>query len=218
MSYISLSLFSLKVLLFSVCFRQTNIVWVVFVAGVAGLKVIEAKFYQDMKCMCLFNFNSYQHAVSLFSYLSLPSFPFLSFLFLFLSLSLSFLPLNFTAGYWSPWISYPLSILTSLLRNLPSLTMKLWPYIFVVFSFLTFVFKNGSIVVGDKSHHQASFHLPQLLYFTVFSCAMASPYFLFNPRLMAGFVKVMLTRKRWIGAFILLLGMTALAVHHYTYV
>ena len=47
--------FPSQVLLFSVCFRQTNIVWVVFVAGSAGLEVIEAKFYKDIKCMTVYS-------------------------------------------------------------------------------------------------------------------------------------------------------------------
>ena len=122
------------------------------------------------------------------------------------------------ASYWTRLISYPLSAVTSILTNLPILTVKLWPYLVVVICFVTFVVKNGSIVVGDKSHHVASFHVPQLFYFVIFSCAMAAPFFLFNLRLMAGFLKVLLTRKRWMSAYVCLLGLTAMAVHYYTYV
>ena len=202
------------------CFRQTNIVWVVFAAGIAGLKVIEAKFYQDTKCMCMKTYElnceiSFFYYILFLLYISLP---FLLLLYLPPPPSLPSSPLlsPTSASYWTQWFSYPLSIISLVLHNLPSLTLKLWPYIIVVFSFLTFVFKNGSIVVGDKSHHQASFHLPQLFYFAVFSCVMASPYFVFNPRLTFGFVKVVLTRKNWLCAFVLLLGLTNVAVHYFT--
>ena len=121
-----------------------------------------------------------------------------------------------TAGFWSCWFTYPLSLLSSTLTHLPTLTLRLWPYLAIVLAFLTFVVKNGSIVVGDKSHHQASFHVPQLFYFFVFACAMAAPHFVFNLRLVVGFLKVLLTRRSWMAAFVCLLGLVMLAVHHYT--
>lgn len=43
-------------------------------------------------------------------------------------------------------------------------------------SFLVFVFKNGSIVVGDKTAHEASLHLPQMLYFLLFYGVFGLPY------------------------------------------
>jgi alpha-1,2-glucosyltransferase len=46
---------------------------------------------------------------------------------------------------------------------------RLSGHIIVVMSFVYFVFKNGSIVLGDKQNHTASFHLPQLFYFFAFS-------------------------------------------------
>lgn len=36
-------------------------------------------------------------------------------------------------------------------------------YILVIVAFIIFVFMNGSIVVGDKSAHEAALHLPQVL-------------------------------------------------------
>ena len=38
-----------QVLLCAVCFRQTSIVWLVFVAGTAGVKIIEPNFYTHSK-------------------------------------------------------------------------------------------------------------------------------------------------------------------------
>eukprot|EP01083_Nonionella_stella_P273119 926418_1 len=54
-------------------------------------------------------------------------------------------------------------------RNLPSILVRVFPYILVVVSFGAFVWINGGIVVGDKSNHTVMFHFPQLLYFTLFT-------------------------------------------------
>lgn len=50
-------------------------------------------------------------------------------------------------------------------------------YISVIASFLVFVVVNGSIVVGDKTAHQAVIHLPQMLYFALFSLVFGGPAF-----------------------------------------
>lgn len=39
---------------------------------------------------------------------------------------------------------------------------NLWSFIVVLISFIAFVFANGSIVVGDKSAHEANLHLVQV--------------------------------------------------------
>ncbi|XP_059056597.1 putative Dol-P-Glc:Glc(2)Man(9)GlcNAc(2)-PP-Dol alpha-1,2-glucosyltransferase [Achroia grisella] len=44
--------------------------------------------------------------------------------------------------------------------------------------FAIFVYVNGSIVVGDKTAHTASIHIPQLLYFLIFYGIFALPYVL----------------------------------------
>lgn len=41
-------------------------------------------------------------------------------------------------------------------------------YFLIIFAFVIFLIVNGSIVVGDKSAHEASIHIPQLFYFTLF--------------------------------------------------
>ncbi|CRK89688.1 CLUMA_CG003403, isoform A [Clunio marinus] len=52
-------------------------------------------------------------------------------------------------------------------------------YFVIIFSFMAFVFINGSIVVGDKTAHEASIHIPQLYYFSlfvlVFGCSLWLP-------------------------------------------
>ncbi|XP_038221162.1 putative Dol-P-Glc:Glc(2)Man(9)GlcNAc(2)-PP-Dol alpha-1,2-glucosyltransferase [Zerene cesonia] len=48
----------------------------------------------------------------------------------------------------------------------------------VLLGFVVFVYVNGSIVVGDKSAHQATLHLPQMLYFLLFYGVFGLPYVL----------------------------------------
>ncbi|KAJ1726927.1 glucosyltransferase [Coemansia biformis] len=49
------------------------------------------------------------------------------------------------------------------------------PYVLVAALFAVFVVVNGGIVLGDKAHHQAGVHVPQLLYFCAYLAAMAAP-------------------------------------------
>ncbi|KAJ2843049.1 glucosyltransferase, partial [Coemansia brasiliensis] len=49
------------------------------------------------------------------------------------------------------------------------------PYAAVVALFGGFVVANGGIVLGDKQHHQAGLHLPQLLYFYAYTCVLSIP-------------------------------------------
>ncbi|XP_050676399.1 putative Dol-P-Glc:Glc(2)Man(9)GlcNAc(2)-PP-Dol alpha-1,2-glucosyltransferase [Leptidea sinapis] len=48
----------------------------------------------------------------------------------------------------------------------------------VLIFFSVFVYVNGSIVVGDKTAHQATIHLPQLFYFLLFYGVFGLPYVL----------------------------------------
>ncbi|KAJ6633375.1 putative Dol-P-Glc:Glc(2)Man(9)GlcNAc(2)-PP-Dol alpha-1,2-glucosyltransferase [Pseudolycoriella hygida] len=49
------------------------------------------------------------------------------------------------------------------------LAFYLFGYLLVILAFIVFVTWNGSIVVGDKSAHEATLHLPQILYFSLFT-------------------------------------------------
>ncbi|KAJ4270181.1 glucosyltransferase [Fusarium torreyae] len=57
---------------------------------------------------------------------------------------------------------------------------QIWPYVAVLVSFGTFVAWNGGVVLGDKSNHVATIHLPQMLYiwpfFAFFSLPLLIPY------------------------------------------
>ncbi|KAM0432913.1 hypothetical protein ACHAPT_004618 [Fusarium lateritium] len=41
---------------------------------------------------------------------------------------------------------------------------QVWPYVAVLVAFGSFVIWNGGVVLGDKSNHVATIHLPQMLY------------------------------------------------------
>ncbi|KAF4959617.1 hypothetical protein FGADI_1540 [Fusarium gaditjirri] len=57
---------------------------------------------------------------------------------------------------------------------------QIWPYVAVLVSFGGFVAWNGGVVLGDKSNHVATVHLPQMLYiwpfFAFFSLPLLVPY------------------------------------------
>lgn len=48
-------------------------------------------------------------------------------------------------------------------------------YIIVIVAFALFIFLNGSIVVGDKSAHTPSLHLPQIFYYSLFYLIFSLP-------------------------------------------
>ncbi|XP_055903262.1 putative Dol-P-Glc:Glc(2)Man(9)GlcNAc(2)-PP-Dol alpha-1,2-glucosyltransferase [Eupeodes corollae] len=55
-------------------------------------------------------------------------------------------------------------------------TLKLfYGYITVMVVFVAFVVSNGSIVVGDKSAHEATLHVPQIFYFGLFTLIFGAP-------------------------------------------
>lgn len=54
------------------------------------------------------------------------------------------------------------------MKFLLSSFVNFFGYFLVILAFIVFLFMNGSIVVGDKSAHEASIHVPQLFYFTLF--------------------------------------------------
>lgn len=49
-------------------------------------------------------------------------------------------------------------------------------YVLVLIAFSVFVSYNGSIVLGDRSAHEATVHLPQLGYFCLFFLIFSLPY------------------------------------------
>lgn len=47
-------------------------------------------------------------------------------------------------------------------KQIRLLSVHLFGYILVILLFIAFIVWNGSIVVGDKSAHEAAIHLPQV--------------------------------------------------------
>mmetsp|Transcript_2906 Transcript_2906/g.11081 ORF Transcript_2906/g.11081 Transcript_2906/m.11081 type:complete len:517 (-) Transcript_2906:317-1867(-) len=58
------------------------------------------------------------------------------------------------------------------LTNLPLIIRVYFKWILIGILFVIFVLLNGSIVLGDKSNHKATLHVPQFFYFCAFACAM----------------------------------------------
>ncbi|KAF2233934.1 glycosyltransferase family 59 protein [Viridothelium virens] len=62
------------------------------------------------------------------------------------------------------FLKTPLTLVLAAARNPVIIVGAVWPYIFLVGLFGTFVVWNGGVVLGDKSNHVATIHLPQMLY------------------------------------------------------
>lgn len=87
-------------------------------------------------------------------------------------------------------------------------------YIIIILTFLGFVYFNGGIVVGDRSHHTACLNFPQLFYFISFTSVFAFP-FIFLPRQIILFLKYI--TSNYIKLFILM-TVSFLLIHYFTYV
>lgn len=68
------------------------------------------------------------------------------------------------------------------LTSLKFIIITMFPFLISLGSFISFLLINNGIVLGDKEAHTAVFNPAQLLYFSLFTCAMAFPSFLFNLR------------------------------------
>jgi len=64
---------------------------------------------------------------------------------------------------------------TTLPGVLPDILRAFVPYIPVIVAFSAFVFWNGGIVLGDKSNHVPTLHIPQVYYFVAFSTMLGWP-------------------------------------------
>ncbi|KAL7267309.1 glucosyltransferase [Rhizina undulata] len=85
---------------------------------------------------------------------------------------------------WKDFIQTPLTIAVVALHHLPTLLLTLAPYILVLLSFVIFIITNSfSIVLGDKSAHQPTLHIPQLFYFLAFTTALSFPLILTPKRI-----------------------------------
>jgi alpha-1,2-glucosyltransferase len=90
----------------------------------------------------------------------------------------------------------------------------LQPYVVVLTTFLFFVCVNNGIVVGDRSMHQASFHVVQFFYFLVFACFFNFSSFVFNLKKLKSLVNFIADNKLLIGLFV---PVCCLVVANFTY-
>lgn len=94
------------------------------------------------------------------------------------------------------------------------------PYTLVIAAFTAFVFWNGGIVLGDKSNHIPSFHVPQLYYFVGFATLMGWPILASVPgglqTLVRGVYWRMFGSKRQFAVTCLVSAAMALTVHKFT--
>ena len=95
---------------------------------------------------------------------------------------------------WTDFLLCVVSIAIAAIFQLPTILIRLWPYILLLISFAGFVFWNGGVVLGifhsllcceltltstgDKSNHVATIHLPQMLYIWPFITFFSAPLIL----------------------------------------
>ncbi|XP_043252734.1 putative Dol-P-Glc:Glc(2)Man(9)GlcNAc(2)-PP-Dol alpha-1,2-glucosyltransferase [Colletes gigas] len=102
--------------------------------------------------------------------------------------------------------------LASFLKFVTRVCIELLPYATVCFLFLAFVIWNKGIVVGDRTAHVPTIHIPQLLYFSAFLSCFLWPYTIVRWKSYLDFV-----RKHWIFGSCLLIVLTVI-VHYNTLV
>ncbi|CAO1397226.1 unnamed protein product [Diamesa hyperborea] len=88
-----------------------------------------------------------------------------------------------------------------LFNQLLGILLEFYGYILIIINFIIFLVKNGSIVVGDKSAHEATLHLPQILYFTLFVLIFAPTMWI--PRLFQ--IKQLVTNRKLMITCVVLL-------------
>lgn len=112
-----------------------------------------------------------------------------------------------------------IALLQICFTNLTEVLTIAVPYLFVFLGFVGFVIKNNGIVVGDRSMHEASFNLPQVLYLSLFIMLFFSSYLLTRYMYVCrvqGLIRT-ITVKKVVFAAILCIVMF-LAIYHFTYV
>ncbi|XP_076302613.1 dol-P-Glc:Glc(2)Man(9)GlcNAc(2)-PP-Dol alpha-1,2-glucosyltransferase-like [Lasioglossum baleicum] len=98
------------------------------------------------------------------------------------------------------------------IKFITQLCVQMFPYIIVCLLFFTFVIWNKGIVIGDKSAHVPTVHIPQLLYFSTFLFCFLWPYMIIYWKDYLKFIS-----KHWIlGSCVLIL--LTLIVHFNTLV
>ena len=116
-----------------------------------------------------------------------------------------------TLSLWSSLNRFR-AFIESTLYSLPLIIKKCKLFILDLILFSIFVWWNKGIVLGDKSNHVPTLHIPQLYYFVSFSTFFLSPWitkecditvsiFLVNVLIFVGFIVSVYGQVAWVGPF-----------------
>ncbi|XP_076106317.1 dol-P-Glc:Glc(2)Man(9)GlcNAc(2)-PP-Dol alpha-1,2-glucosyltransferase-like [Mytilus galloprovincialis] len=181
----------------AIMFRQTNIIWVVFMAGLTARQVIvdwfkeksgsgyQRKSIKEHSNPSTATKPSGDSEVTLFQIVKLLSKP----------------PQN-----------KQLDLIYLIFRILKSSVCN----IMIILGFLVFVYVNQGIVVGDRSHHTAGLNFPQLFYFISFTSVFAFPYMV-TPGKIYNFLTSFSKISSYVKALIFV-TISFLLIHYFTYV
>eukprot|EP01135_Chromosphaera_perkinsii_P004484 Nk52_evm8s284 gene=Nk52_evmTU8s284 len=144
----------------SILFRQTNVIWVCFVAGVCLVKRLEGDINETMKKDE--GLKSDGKPVAFYSI--------------------------YEEADWKKCLKYLVKCSFKRKNFFSVLRIELG-YLMVVCGFVVFVVKNNGIVVGDRSNHVVSLNFPQILYFLAFAAFCALPHVYFSSSVWYGLQK-----------------------------
>ena len=152
-------------------FRQTNIVWVVFTAGVTAVRMYERVVFVKL------------------------------------------------GQRSNESLNLVVEFIKQLVFNMRITVRVLWPYALVMVFFGAFVFLNGGIAVGDKTHHKVCFNFPQIFYFACFAGFFGFPH-LTSPNIVIGTITYFLSwnQRRYYSVVIIILFGICYLVQNFTYV
>jgi alpha-1,2-glucosyltransferase len=104
----------------------------------------------------------------------------------------------------------PQQTLTDVFKSL----FRLLPFSIVFITFVSFVYINKGLAFGDASAHQPSLHIPQLFYFSLFTCIFGIAHLASVRGLKTTFHQLIIAHPlRFLAANIVCL----LCVHYFTY-
>ncbi|KAM0325782.1 hypothetical protein ACHAQA_007084 [Verticillium albo-atrum] len=145
----------------SLCLRQTNIFWVVvYMGGLEAVHAIRLLKPAAEKQQCMIRLTEYiKHFVWRSSIGDIHD-----------------LPLNLA---WPHNLCFSaLSIGVAVVCNPVQVLKWVWPHVTIMGCFVSFIVWNGGVVLGDKSNHVATIHLPQMLYIWPFFAFFSAPLLL----------------------------------------
>lgn len=83
-------------------------------------------------------------------------------------------------------------LMIDIMNQFPRLLYQNWAHVIVGVIYASFLFVNGGVAIGDKSHHQVSLHYAMLPYFLGFHALSYAPLQLLHPRHLAEDIRLLL--------------------------